>query len=70
MTVPCCATAERLPLRRAAAIATALAGEYDTDALVLPTPTGLAFDPLLPFEVWCVLGPRIVRHARDDVVAG
>jgi hypothetical protein len=30
---------------------------------VATTPTGLAFDPLLPFEVWCGLGPRIARHS-------
>jgi hypothetical protein len=30
---------------------------------VAPTATGVSFDPLLPFEAWCVAGARIARHS-------
>ena len=31
---------------------------------VVPTRTGLAFDPLLAFEAWSAIGVRIARHAN------
>ena len=40
-----------------------LNGRVQHRRAVATTPTGLAFDPLLPFEVWCELGPRIARHS-------
>jgi hypothetical protein len=38
-------------------------GRVEHRRAVATRPTGLAFDPLLAFEVWCELGPRIARHS-------